>query len=374
MKYDVAIIGGGLAGLSLSIDLKNRGLDVLVLEKGTYPRHKVCGEYVSMESHAYLHRICPDLNHLALPYISKFHLSSTRKNDFKTNLDLGGFGISRYTLEEMLYLEAIKQGVVFRLKTKVTKVNPVTGTGKDSFEVKTQNETFFSSLVCNSTGRKSNLESVEKDVQNLGTNYVGVKYHVALDREKDFIEIHNFSGGYCGISNIEDGKTCVCYIVNANKLKQCNSSIKEMEEHVLYKNRFIKSAFESAKFLFKEPVTISGINFNIQETISDGSYFLGDAAGRIAPVTGNGMSMGLRSASFLAEEIERYFSGTISNNELGTQYSKFWENEFSSRVKLSRYFQKLSEYPVLSNLSIGAFGVFPKLADPLIKASHGKPF
>ena len=49
MKCDVAIIGGGLAGLSLSIDLRKRGFSVVVIEKGNYPRHKVCGEYISME-------------------------------------------------------------------------------------------------------------------------------------------------------------------------------------------------------------------------------------------------------------------------------------------------------------------------------------
>jgi flavin-dependent dehydrogenase len=63
MIYDVAIIGGGIAGLSLSIDMKKRGYKVIVIEKGTYPRHKVCGEYISMESHNYLQNICPCFNY-----------------------------------------------------------------------------------------------------------------------------------------------------------------------------------------------------------------------------------------------------------------------------------------------------------------------
>lgn len=373
MTYHVAIIGGGLAGLALCIDLRNRGLDVLVIEKGEYPRHKVCGEYVSMESHDYLHRICPELQRLTLPYITKFHLSSTRTKDFKTTLDLGGFGISRYVLEEMLWRQAVRIGVVFQLKTKVSHVHqPQEDT--DDFRIKTTKQVYLARLVCNSTGRKSNIQSIPKNTQNLGTNYLGVKYHVQLKRDPDYVEIHNFPGGYCGMSDIEEGKSCMCYIVNAQKLKASNGSIREMEERFLFQNPRIKEAFEQSEFIYQEPLTISGVNFNIQQTVSDQSFFLGDAAGRIAPVTGNGMSMALRSAATLAQKIEQHFDQSLSRTDLVNDYGVFWEKEFSTRVKLSRHFQRLSEYPVLSNLSIGLFGVFPKLANPIIKSTHGKPF
>ena len=371
MKYDVVIIGGGLAGLSLSIDLVRRGLQVLVIEKGTYPRHKVCGEYVSMESHAYLHLICPELHSLELPYITKFHLSSTRRKDFKTHLDLGGFGVSRYVLEEMLWREATKIGVVFKLKSKAIKISQA---GDVDFTIKTSSETFYARLVCNSTGRKSNVESKGKDTQKLGTNYIGVKYHVKLKRDSGFVEIHNFPGGYCGINSLEEEKSCICYIVNANKLKASASSIEEMENRFLFQNRFIKESFEASEFLYKNPLTISGINFNIKESVSHESFFLGDSAGRIAPVTGNGMSMALRSASVLAQKIDLYFNNTITRSQLGTEYGDFWDKEFATRVRLSRYFQKLSEYPILSNFSIGVFNVLPKLASPIIKSTHGKSF
>ena len=48
--YDIAVVGGGLAGLSLSIQLAKAGYDVILFEKEKYPFHKVCGEYISLES------------------------------------------------------------------------------------------------------------------------------------------------------------------------------------------------------------------------------------------------------------------------------------------------------------------------------------
>ncbi len=372
MNYNVAIIGGGLAGLALCIDLKKRGYNVVVIEKGNYPRHKVCGEYISMESFNYLHTLCPALTDLKLPVIRNFKLSSTGKKEFKTTLGLGGFGISRYLLEELLFEEAKKFGVEFKLKTKANEITY--DKNSELHSVKTNSETIIAQLVCNSSGRKSNFETQDKTKSLNGTNYVGIKYHIRLERQNDLIEIHNFPGGYCGISNIEDGKSCLCYIVNSEKLKSVNNSIPEMEKTFLFKNQNLKTIFNSAEFILKEPVTISGINFRIKKTINDDSFFLGDSAGSIAPITGNGMSIGLRSAFTLAENIDQYFSKKITKEQLTSKYMKFWDKEFSARIKLSRHFQKLSEIPFLTNRTIEIFNVFPSIAKGLIKLTHGKPF
>jgi flavin-dependent dehydrogenase len=229
-------------------------------------------------------------------------------------------------------------------------------------------------LVCNSSGRKSNFETTKKTTQVISTNYVGVKYHIKLERDPGLIEMHNFPGGYCGISNIEENKSCLCYIVNSEKLKSANNSISELEKIFLYKNNNLKNIFNNAEFIFKEPVTISGINFLIKEPVNDHSFFIGDSAGSIAPITGNGMSIALRSASVLAHNIDNYFSKKNTKPQLVNNYNSFWKKEFSTRIKLSRHFQKLSEHPTLTNLTIGLFNTFPSLAKSVIKQTHGNPF
>jgi flavin-dependent dehydrogenase len=374
MKYDVAIIGGGIAGLSLSIDLKKRGYNIVVIEKGNYPRHKVCGEYISMESQKYLHTICPPLTELNLPQINNFKLSSIGKKEFKTRLDLGGFGISRYLLEELLFTDAKKNGVVFMLQSKATDIH--FNSDKKSYTIKTNGDDVTASLVCNSSGRKSNLETKVKSNYpiDISTNYVGVKYHIKLDRDTTLIEIHNFEGGYCGISSIEDNKSCLCYIVNSKNFNKVNNSISELEKTFLFKNSNLKKIFTTAEFIFKEPLTISGVNFLIKKPVTDNSFFIGDSAGSISPITGNGMSIAFRSASILAANVDHYFSSKISKQQLVNNYNNFWNKEFSTRVKLSRHFQKLSENPYLTNLSIRLFNSFPPLANSIIKQTHGSPF
>jgi flavin-dependent dehydrogenase len=372
MKYEVAIIGGGLAGLSLAIDLKRRGYSVVVVEKGNYPRHKVCGEYISMESYNYLHSICPALTSLSLPHISNFKLSSTGKYHFQTKLDLGGFGISRYLLEELLFEEAKKNGVIFMLKCKA--FDSETNEWEEGYTLKTNSGDVKAIIICNATGRKSNFDNNDRETHLSGTNYIGVKYHVRLQRDDSFVEIHNFPGGYCGLSGIEENKSCICYIVNAKRLNSVQNSISELEKVYLFQNSNLKQLFSEAEFLYKEPLTISGINFRIKKPATDSAFFLGDSAGSIAPVTGNGMSNACRAAALLTNMIDAYFSNSITKQQLIDNYTDYWKKEFSTRLKLSRHFQKLSEYPLLTNLSIGLFKSFPSVAKSIIMRTHGSSY
>jgi len=94
----------------------------------------------------------------------------------------------------------------------------------------------------------------------------------------------------------------------------------------------------------------------------------------MAPISGNGMSMGFRSASVLAQHMDQYFSKTITREQLTVYYEMFWEKQFSERIKLSRHFQKLSEYSFLTKGTIKLFNLFPRLAQGVIKQTHGNPF
>jgi flavin-dependent dehydrogenase len=108
---EVGIIGGGLAGLSLSILLAKNGHKVILFEKEKYPFHKVCGEYISLESWNFIESLGLNLSKLNLPIIKKLLVSSPNGNAIYANLDLGGFGISRFFIDNELKKIAIANGV-----------------------------------------------------------------------------------------------------------------------------------------------------------------------------------------------------------------------------------------------------------------------
>src|SRR3982751_1845759 len=107
-RYHAAIAGGGLAGLACSIILAKAGHQVVLFEKEAYPFHKVCGEYVSMESWPFLQQLGLQLKSLNLPRINNLELSAPNGSTFRTRLPLGGFGISRYLLDSLLRNLAIE--------------------------------------------------------------------------------------------------------------------------------------------------------------------------------------------------------------------------------------------------------------------------
>src|SRR5215217_594015 len=120
-EYDVAIIGGGLAGLSCAIEMSKAGHSVVLFEKEKYPFHKVCGEYVSLESWNFLQQLGIPLKDMALPVIDTLFLSAPNGNSFTTKLPLGGFGISRHLLDHSLSVLAKKNGVHVVEEAKVNE-------------------------------------------------------------------------------------------------------------------------------------------------------------------------------------------------------------------------------------------------------------
>lgn len=297
MKYDAIIVGGGLAGLSLSILMAKEGKEVLLIEKSSYPKHKVCGEYISNESLPFLNHIGVPIQDLNLPSIDEFVLTSQYGLSSTCRLSPGGFGISRYKLDEMLAQIAIREGVKVMQDTKVVDIS-----SEGSLKVvKVSNGDFFQSeLVVGAFGRISGLINTQFAPE---VKFIGVKYHLDAGPEKNVIEIHNFKGGYCGISAIEDGKYCLCYLAKASTLRLVDNDIDRLESEVLSANSYLAQRLVANKLIPR--VVTSQISFGVSKT-NDEYLTIGDAAGFIPPITGNGMSLAFRGAKNTFDMIKKY--------------------------------------------------------------------
>ncbi len=152
---DVIIIGGGLAGLINAIQLAEAGLSVLVIEKKSYPFHRVCGEYISNEVVPFLRSIRAYPEALSPVPIREFQLTSASGRSSTMPLDLGGFGVSRYALDHFLYHRAQQAGATFLLDTQVQDVS----FRQDTFTIALpQHEQQQARLVIGAYGKRSRLE------------------------------------------------------------------------------------------------------------------------------------------------------------------------------------------------------------------------
>lgn len=298
--YDIAIIGGGLAGTSLAILCARSGWSVALIEKETYPRHKVCGEYISMESYDFLQDLGLPLEEMNLPHINTFRLTSWQNIAGQCKLTKGGIGISRYVLDKSLADLAVKEGATLLTGEKVTHI----GCDELAYQVTMQSKKMMKvRLVVGAYGRHSGLQPSNSSPVN---NFIGVKYHVTQGPDDDTIEIHHFKDGYCGISKIEKEKYCMCYLVRADAFKLFKGNISDFETATLAANPYLKPYLDAKRLT--PPITTSGLVFRANTDVKLPYPITGDAAGFIPPVTGNGMSLAFRSAKHVYQLIDEHLS------------------------------------------------------------------
>jgi flavin-dependent dehydrogenase len=367
--YDCAIIGGGLAGLCLSIQLAKNGHSVVLFEKNNYPFHKVCGEYISMESYDFIESLGVNLNKMNLPKINQLSVTAHKGYKISSSLAMGGFGISRYTLDNELATIAKNNGVLVIENCTVSNVK----LQNELYSVETTKGTINSKLVVGSYG-KIEPPFIERTEHNKKGNYIGIKYHIKTKFPSTLIELHNFKDGYCGISKVDNDTVCLCYLTTSKNLNENNNDIKELEKNVLMKNPYLKKYFTESEFVFDKPLAISKIGFAKKQTYKNNVLLIGDSAGAIAPLCGNGMSIAMRSSKIISNYITLYLQNKITKSQLIKNYTEDWNRNFSLRIKTGYYLQKLFGKQVTTLLSLKILAAFPLLFQKLIALTHGNKF
>jgi len=367
---DVIVIGGGLAGLTSAIHLSKHNFKVLLIEKNEYPKHKVCGEYISNE-------VLPYLNYLEFnPFkhgakrISEFELTTHNNKSIKSKLPLGGFGMSRYQIDFQLYQLALKNGVEV-IQDIVTNVE----FKDDIFQVETKtNLNTQSKIVIGAFGKRSNLDiKFQREFIKKKSPYLAVKMHVLGDFPEDKVALHNFKGGYCGVSKVENNHINLCYITNFEAFKKFNN-IKTFQEKVLFQNSALKTVFSASESQFEQPLTISQISFETKKPVDRHILMCGDTAGMIHPLCGNGMGMAIRSAQLASELIIDYLQGKITTRQqLEALYTKRWKKTFALRLKAGHTIAYLFRQDWLAPKLLLALRRMPFLVPLIIKMTHGKP-
>lgn len=377
MQNSVGIIGGGLAGLTLAIQLAEQGREIILFEKKVYPFHRVCGEYIAIESWGFLERLGVDLKNLNLPIIKELEVSAPNGTLLSQKMLTGGFGISRYTLDHLLAQIALQKGV----KIIFEKVESVIFLAeKDFFELKTAQNLYHFGVVVGAFGKRSNMDMALKrdfvaETKQAKKQFVGIKYHIQLDFPDNLIQLHNFEGGYCGISKIDAEKFCLCYLADSSLLQKNANNITQMEQNVLMKNPFLEKIFQRATFLYEKPLAISQISFAFKPLVENHILMAGDSAGMIAPLCGNGMTMAMQASKLLAEQIQGFLDRKQSRKQMEDNYKRAWNKTFAMRMRVGRTLQNyVFGGRKSTNLTIAALRKMPLLVKGLVGLARGEEF
>lgn len=369
IKTPVIIVGGGLAGLTAAIHLLKIGIEVILIEKNEFPKHKVCGEYISNEVLPYFQWLNIDIQELRPVSISKLQFSIENGQTINCKLPLGGFGVSRYALDEFLYKKAVASGCQM-IQDNVESVV----FSDNQFKVSTSNSGIFESeIVLGAFGKRSNIDQkLSRKFIQKKSSWLAVKAHYSFDFPDDVVGLHTFEGGYCGLSKVDSNRVNVCYLTHYDTFKKY-LNIEEFQQKVVSANPHLKLIFQKGKMLFEKPLTISQISFEKKNAVENHMLMIGDSAGLIHPLCGNGMAMAIHGAKIASELTGDYFNAKIgSRSELEQRYNTAWKTNFEERLKTARFLTKILQRPKLTGFVMQLLVLFPSLLAFIIRKTHGK--
>ena len=333
--HDLIIIGGGPAGASAAICAAHGGARVLLLERGRFPRHKVCGEFVSAESLGLLTDLL-DPQHAEL---LRDAVQIPRARVFldgrvvQAAVDPPAASIARLDLDAALWHSAENTGVDARQHVTVQSV-----AGSGPFRISTTDGEFESRALVNASGRWSNLNRPPEENGARREKWLGIKAHFAEEISSQSVDLYFFDGGYCGVQpvNLSRDKASAGR-VNASAMVRADvaSTLPEVfAQHPALRER------SRTWTALSDPVSTSPLIFRHPQPEREGILMVGDAAGFVDPFVGDGISLALRSGSLASRCLAPFLAGDTSLFGATTRYREIYQQSllpvFRASSKLRR--------------------------------------
>ena len=360
--YDLIVMGGGPGGTSAAITAAREGWRVLLVERGRFPRHKVCGEFVSTESLALLRWLLgdsqQDLLQRALPLSESRLFLDGRMVRVPVNPPAAS--IARYDLDVALWNAAENAGVTALQETSVQRIE-----GANPFRVTTSAGEFCGRAVINATGRWSNLKL--SHTHSSSTRWLGLKAHFHGDMEPS-VDLYFFEGGYCGVQPVRgpDGSTLLntCALVRPG-VGATLEEVLGLHPLLAARSRSWTAAFAAVTtfpVILRQPVPVSGNIINA-----------GDAAGFVDPFVGDGIALALRGGNLAARNIFTFLRGQSQLKQSLEGYERAYRRSLRPTYRASSLLRRFLGVPRgVRGALLSACESSPRLARYLVEATRSK--
>jgi flavin-dependent dehydrogenase len=335
-RYDLIVAGGGPAGASAAITAARLGGRVLLLERGHFPRQKVCGEFVSSEAIALLWNLVgtDGQNELA---------RSTHTMEARLFIDGSvisfpippAASIPRLELDSALWAAAEKSGIDCRQNVSVESI----ARDGDIFNVATTAGAFVVRGAIDATGRWSKLRPSVPSVNRHEHATIGLKAHYRnadLSGEDRTTDLYFFPGGYCGVQPLGNRDINVCAMVSSEVARQL-PEVFAMHPALQARSRDWTRVTEVS--------AVAPLTFSPPQPQQDAILRSGDAAAFIDPFVGDGISLALRSGTLAGEIVSKIWRESCNLDKAAELYSREYQRLFARPLRTARRLRKLLAAP-----------------------------
>ncbi len=337
----ITIVGGGLAGLTLGIGLRQRDMPVTVWEAGHYPRHRVCGEFISGRGQETLSRLgLRELfEHAGAVNAGTAAFFSATQSAPPRSLPARAICLSRFVMDELLANEFQKLGGELRVGQRWPAVGVHASACPDRLKPELQPEG-----VVHATGRRAQAE------EN-GSRCFGLKAHARNVSLTADLEMHVSPRGYIGLCRVDGGAVNVCGLfrrrAGEDHTPQNWREWLRGQAGSPLNRRLAVAEFDESSFC-----AVAGISLRPQRAAARAECCVGDAITMIPPVTGNGMSMAFESAELAIEPLAAWSRGEISWTEARQTLAHRCDTAFARRLAWAKWLQRMMLTPSLQNVLV----------------------
>ncbi|HEX2865724.1 MAG TPA: NAD(P)/FAD-dependent oxidoreductase [Ignavibacteriales bacterium] len=376
--YDAAVIGGGPAGSMAAFELSKKGFNVCIIEKKSFPRETLCGEFISREVTQALGslglmktflKLCPNPIH-------KFKLVFSNRKTLEAGLTFTAFGLSRSVFDSFILKQARKEGAVVLQPAEVKEIRRL----REGYTLTVQKDErqiiLQAKNVIAAYGRQTALDrKLNREFAAIKSHMNGVKLHVPEKYTpgfpKDEIHIYTGEGIYCGINRVDEGKVTICFLEDRTTFE---AAPKMHLKFLIDNNWSLREIFSPEIFdvIDSSPIYGTGnIYFGKRNLVENGIFMAGDAAGVIAPLAGDGIAMAFQSGRLAAETLEKKLQNKLNTAEAEAFYSNEYKHLFSTRLRNAMFIQQALLNPDLAYPAFALSKVFPGLLRYLINSTRG---
>jgi geranylgeranyl reductase family protein len=380
-RADVLVVGGGPSGSTAAFQLATAGIDVMLIDRATFPRDKTCGESLSPGALARLDAIDmwrPEVPEFGLPQsfapIRGMRIRSPRGTVFhglyKTGGTSPGIAIRRVTFDHQLLERARTRGVRVVEGVEATRadegsdgafVSARTVPGSTAFRIQARR-------VVVADGRSSfiarQLGFIEPADTERGRRRYAVRAHCGrVAGLSNLAEMHVGDGGYCGLAPLSATEANVCYVLFSDRLDVTPQTMKQdFRRHL---SRFPEVAARLEVCEHTDEIRIIGpLRLRSRRQVNGVFIACGDATGFLDPFTGEGIAHAIASGVECADAVRR------SLHDAPSGYAGY-----EARIAASRRTKRaaalllygLVSRPSLANAAAVVFAGAPGLANAVVR-------